>query len=51
MSYNINLYTLEKSENSTKQPTGSGTTKTCVLKLGSTQQNPSFRVNASLKDL
>lgn len=51
MSYTINLYNFEKSENSTKQPTGSGTTKTCVIKLGSTQQNPSFRVNASLKDL
>ena len=51
MSYTINLYTLEKSENSTKQPSGDGTVKNCVIKLGSTQQNPSFRVNSSLKDL
>lgn len=51
MSYTVNLYDLEKSENSTKQPGGSGSVFNCSIKYGSTQQNPSFRVNEGLDTL
>lgn len=40
MSFKVQLYTLEKRDNSTKQPTGTGTEFDCVIKTGSGIINP-----------
>ncbi len=40
MSFYVNLYTLAKRDNSTKQPTGTGTQFSCVLKSGSGIMHP-----------
>lgn len=40
MSFKVNLYTLPKRDNSTKQPTGTGTEFNCVLKSGSGIMHP-----------
>ena len=40
MSFYVNLYTLAKRDNSTKQPTGTGTQLSCVLKSGSGIMHP-----------
>ena len=48
MGFTVNLYTLEKRNNSTKRPTGSGTGYECVLKHGSGILNPSISLNLGL---
>ena len=40
MSFKVNLYTLPKRDNSTKQPTGTGAEFSCVLKTGSGIMHP-----------
>ena len=40
MSFKVNLYTFSKRDNSTKQPTGTGTEFSCVLKSGSGIMRP-----------
>lgn len=40
MSFKVNLYTLAKRDNSTKQPTGTGTEFNCVMKSGSGIMHP-----------
>ena len=40
MSFYVNLYTFAKRDNSTKQPTGTGTQFSCVLKSGSGIMHP-----------
>lgn len=40
MSFKVNLFTLPKRDNSTKQPTGTGTEFSCVLKSGSGIMHP-----------
>ncbi len=40
MSFKVNLYTLPKRDNSTKQPTGTGVEFSCVLKSGSGIMHP-----------
>lgn len=40
MSFKVNLYTLSKRDNSTKQPTGTGTEFHCVMKAGSGIMHP-----------
>lgn len=40
MSFKVNLYTLSKRDNSTKQPTGTGTEFDCVMKAGSGIMHP-----------
>ena len=40
MSFKVNLHTLSKRDNSTKQPTGTGTEFNCVLKSGSGIMHP-----------
>ena len=42
MSFKVNLYTLAKRDNSTKQPTGTGTEFSCVLKSGSGIMHPTI---------
>lgn len=42
MSFKVNLYTLAKRDNSTKQPTGKGTEFSCVLKSGSGIMHPTL---------
>lgn len=48
MSFTVNLYTLAKRDNSTKQPTGTGTSYGCVLKHGSGIMRPSISLNFGL---
>ena len=42
MSFKVNLYTLSKRDNSTKQPTGTGSEYNCVLKSGSGIMHPTL---------
>ena len=42
MSFKVNLYTLSKRDNSTKQPTGTGSEFNCVLKSGSGIMHPTL---------
>ena len=42
MAFTVNLYTLSKRDNSTKQPTGTGTEFSCVLKSGSGIMHPTL---------
>lgn len=48
MSFKVNLYTLSKRDNSTKQPTGTGTEFNCVLKSGSGIMHPSLSFDLGL---
>lgn len=48
MSFNVNLYTLSKRDNSTKQPTGSGTQYACILKDGCGILNPTIKIDMGL---
>lgn len=48
MSFKVNLYTLSKRDNSTKQPTGTGTEYNCVLKDGCGILNPSIKLDLGL---
>ena len=50
MSFTVNLYTLNKRDNSTKRPTGSGTSYSCVLKHGSGIMRPSISLNLGLSN-
>ena len=42
MAFKVNLYTLSKRDNSTKQPTGTGSEYNCVLKSGSGIMHPTL---------
>lgn len=44
----IVLYHFSKRKNSTKRPTGQGTTVPCLLKSNTNFQNPAFKLNLSL---
>ena len=44
MAVSITLYSLSKCHNSTKQPSGTGTTYSCLLKEGTDKWNPTFIV-------
>ena len=48
MGFTVKLYTLEKRNNSTKRPTGAGTSYDCILKHGSGILNPSITLNLGL---
>ncbi len=48
MSFSVQLYTLSKRDNSTKQPTGTGTQYDCILKDGSGILNPSIKLDIGL---
>ena len=48
MSFNVNLYTLSKRDNSTKQPIGSGTEYACILKDGCGILNPTIKLDIGL---
>ena len=48
MSFNVNLYTLSKRDNSTKQPTGTGTEYACILKDGCGILNPTIKLDIGL---
>lgn len=48
MSFKVNLYTLKKRDNSTKQPTGTGTEYECILKAGCGILNPVIRLDLGL---
>ena len=48
MSFKVNLYSLEKRDNSTKQPTGTGTEYNCVLKDGCGILNPTIKLDMGL---
>lgn len=45
MSFKVNLYTLSKRDNSTKQPTGTGTEFNCILKDGCGILNPTIKLD------
>ena len=48
MAFNVNLYSLEKRDNSTKRPTGNGTQYSCVMKHGCGILNPSISLDLGL---
>lgn len=48
MSFKVNLFTLSKRDNSTKQPTGTGTEFNCVLKSGSGIMHPALSFDLGL---
>ena len=48
MSFKVNLYTLSKRDNSTKQPTGTGTEYDCILKDGCGILHPSIKLDIGL---
>ena len=48
MAFNVNLYSLEKRDNSTKRPTGNGTQYSCVMKHGCGILNPSISLDIGL---
>lgn len=48
MSFKVNLYTLSKRDNSTKQPTGTGTEYNCILKDGCGILNPTIKLDLGL---
>ena len=48
MGFNVVLHTLSKRDNSTKRPSGTGKTFSCVLKHGCGILNPSITVNLGL---
>lgn len=50
MSFNVNLYTLSKRDNSTKRPTGSGTQYACIMKHGCGILRPSISLDLGLSD-
>ena len=45
MSFKVNLYTLSKRDNSTKQPTGTGSEFNCILKDGCGILNPTIKLD------
>lgn len=48
MAFNVNLYTHNKRDNSTKRPSGTGTTYACVMKHGCGILNPSISLDLGL---
>lgn len=48
MGFSVNFYTIKKSDNSTKQPTGSGTSFTCTIKRGSGMLQPHIELDIGL---
>lgn len=48
MSFKVNLYSLKKRDNSTKQPTGTGTEFNCIMKEGCGILNPVIRLDLGL---
>ena len=50
MAFTVNLYSHSKRDNSTKQPTGSGTSFDCVMKHGCGILNPSISLDLGLSD-
>lgn len=48
MSFNVNFYTLSKRDNSTKQPTGTGTEYACILKSGCGILHPTISLDIGL---
>ena len=48
MAFNVNLYTHNKRDNSTKRPSGAGTTYSCVMKHGCGILNPSISLDLGL---
>ncbi len=50
MGFTVNLYTISKRDNSTKRPTGSGTSYSCVMKHGSGILRPSITLNLGLSN-
>ena len=50
MGFAVNLYTISKRDNSTKRPTGSGTSYSCVMKHGSGILRPSITLNLGLSN-
>lgn len=48
MGFNVTFYTLSKRDNSTKRPSGNGTTYECVLKHSSGILSPSISLNLGL---
>lgn len=48
MSFSVNFYTHTKSDNSTKQPTGTGTSFNCIMKDGCSVINPDIQLQMSL---
>lgn len=48
MSFTVQLYTVDKRDNSTKRPSGTGTTYSCVLKDGCGILNPTIKLDFEL---
>lgn len=48
MGFTVNLYTHSKRDNSTKRPSGSGTSYSCILKHGCGIQHPAITLNLGL---
>lgn len=48
MSFKVKLYTLSKRDNSTKQPTGTGTEFDCIIKTGSGVINPTISLDIGI---
>ena len=48
MSFKVKLYTLSKRDNSTKQPTGTGTEFDCIIKTGSGIINPTISLDIGI---
>ena len=48
MSFKVNLFTLSKRDNSTKQPTGTGTEYNCILKDGCGILHPTIKLDLGL---
>ena len=48
MSFKVNLYSLKKRDNSTKQPTGTGTEFNCIMKDGCGVLNPVIKLDLGL---
>ena len=48
MAFNVTFYTLDKRENSTKQPGGTGSTYSCSLKDGCSILEPIIKLNAGI---
>lgn len=50
MAFTVNFYTIKKSDNSTKRPTGSGTSFNCTIKRGSGILEPHIELDIGLDD-
>ena len=50
MSYAVNFYTFSKRDNSTKRPTGSGTSLQCEIRYESSILNPVLQINTVISN-